>query len=313
MCTAPQSIGEASRIGNAFTVKCGVKMTPPTFKHPANNALVSAIIAVHNGAGTLQRCLDSIAAQDYGLRETIVIDGASTDGTREMLERNLRAGVVASYLSEPDSGVYSAWNKGIARARGRWMCFLGCDDAFHDPGALRALVQAGEADATGARVVYGRINRVSASGALIETIGVPWAEARAAFLDGFNIPHPGTLHHRSVFEERGAFDESYRIAGDYHLLLGELAERPAAFVDRVVLDMGFGGLSSRPATILLALREVARARRARGLGDTPPRLRAALAFARAGNVAHWLLGDRGYRHLADFYRRIHGRPKIWTV
>jgi glycosyltransferase involved in cell wall biosynthesis len=288
-------------------------MTTPTFSGPTDTPLVSAIVAVRDGVATLQRCLDSIAAQDFGPRETIVIDGASTDGTREMLERNLRAGTVSSYLSEPDSGVYNAWNKGIARARGRWICFLGCDDAFHDRGALRELVRAGEADTSGARVVYGRINRVTASGVLIETIGVPWDQARDRFLDGFNIPHPGTLHHRSIFEERGPFDESYRIAGDYHLLLGELAERPAVFVDRVVLDMGFGGLSSRPGTILVALREVQRARQARGLAGTSWRLRAALAFARAGSVARRLLGDRSYRHLADFYRRMRGRPRIWTA
>src|SRR5262249_2361685 len=161
------------------------------------------------------------------------------------------------------------------------------------------LVRAGEADATGARVVYGRITRVTASGVPVETIGVPWSEARTAFFAGFNIPHPGTLHRRSIFEQRGQFDESYRIAGDYHLLLGELAEHPPVFVDRVVVDMGFGGLSSRPGTILVALREVERARRARGLAGTPRRLRTALAFARAGNLAHRLLGDRGYRQLAD--------------
>ena len=301
------------RITNAFNVEYVSKMSRQMFPDPANAPLVTAIVAVRNGAATLQRCLDSIAAQDFGRRETVVIDGASTDGTRELLERNFRAGVVSSYLSEPDSGVYSAWNKGIARARGRWICFLGCDDRFHDPGALGELVRAGEADTTGARVVYGRINRVTASGVLIETIGVPWAEARAAFFGGFNIPHPGTLHHRAIFEQRGGFDESYRIAGDYHLLLGELAERPAVFVDRVVLDMGFGGLSSRPGTILVALREVERARRARGLAGTPPRLWATLAFARAGSVAYRVLGDRAYRHLADFYRRMRGRPKIWTA
>lgn len=284
---------------------------PP--RDPAAAPLVSAIIAVRNGAAILQRCLDSIAAQDYAPRETIVIDGASTDGTRELLERNLRSGVVSSYLSEPDRGVYDAWNKGIARARGRWLCFLGCDDAFHDPGALRALAQAAEAGASGARVVYGRINRVTQKGVLIETIGVPWEVARGAFLDGFNIPHPGTLHQRAIFEERGGFDESYRIAGDYHLLLGELQDRPALFVDRVVLDMGFGGLSSRPGTIQVALREVAKARHARGLSGTPTRLRTALAFAWAGGLVHRFLGDRSYRRLADFYRRLRGRPKIWSV
>lgn len=288
-------------------------MTPVTNESTAAAPRVSVIIAVRNGIGTLQRCLDSIAAQDFGARETIVVDGASTDGTCELLERNAREGRIDSYLSEPDHGVYSAWNKGIRRARGRWICFLGCDDAFHDPGALRALVTATEASAGRSRVVYGRINRVTASGTLVETIGAPWESTRDAFLGGVNIPHPGTLHHRAILEQQGGFDESYRIAGDYHLLLGELKERPAAFVDRVVLDMGFGGLSSRPGTILVALREVARARRAHGLVGTPWRLRVALGFAWVGALVHCLLGDRSYRRLADFYRGLRGRPKIWTA
>lgn len=273
----------------------------------------SIIVAVRNGAATLQRCLDSIAAQDLTSRETIVIDGASTDGTRELLERNLRDGKIDAYVSEPDRGVYSAWNKGIRRARGRWICFLGCDDAFNDQGALRALVKAADEAGGRSRVVYGRINRVTSGGVLIETIGVPWELARTPFLGGVNIPHPGTLHHRDLFVERGDFDESYRIAGDYHLLLGELPERAPVFLDRVVLDMGFGGMSSRPGTIVVALREVARARRARGLRTTPLRLRVALAVAWIGSLVYRLLGDRSYRRLADFYRLLRGRPKIWTA
>jgi glycosyltransferase involved in cell wall biosynthesis len=274
---------------------------------------VSIIVAVRNGAGTLQRCLDSIAAQDLPSRETIVIDGASTDGTRELLERNLRDGKIDAYVSEPDRGVYSAWNKGVRRARGRWISFLGCDDAFHDQGALRALVDAADEAGGRSRVAYGRINRVTSGGVLIETIGVPWEQARTPFLGGVNIPHPGTLHHRDLFVERGDFDESYRIAGDYHLLLGELPERPPVFLDRVVLDMGFGGMSSRPGTIVVALREVARARHSHGLRATPLRLRVALAVAWIGSLVYRLLGDRSYRRLADFYRLLRGRPKIWTA
>jgi glycosyltransferase involved in cell wall biosynthesis len=271
------------------------------------------VIGVRNGAATLQRCLDSVAAQDLRARETIVVDGGSTDGTRELVERNVRAGKVDVCIAEPDRGVYEAWNKAIRRSRGRWVSFLGRDDVFHDGASLRALVEAGDAAGGGARVVYGRIDRVTAHGVLVETIGAPWAQARAAFLAGVNIPHPGTLHLRRMLEERGLFDETYRIAGDYHLLLAELPERAPVFVDRVVLDMGFGGMSSRPQNILVALREVARARREHGLRGTPLRLRAALAAAAAGAWAYRLLGERAYRRLADRYRALRGRPPIWTA
>jgi glycosyltransferase involved in cell wall biosynthesis len=275
--------------------------------------LVSVVIAVRNGAATLQRCLDSIAAQDLASRETIVVDGASTDGTRELLERNLLAGVIDGYLSEPDRGVYDAWNKGIRRARGKWVCFLGCDDAFYEPAALRSLVEGSARADDPSSVVYGRVRRVTQSGALVETIGVPWEQARETFLAGVNIPHPGTLHLRSMLESHHYFDDSYRIAGDYHLLLGELPARPPLFVDRVVVNMGFGGLSSRPGTILVALREVERARKVRGLAKTPRQLQARLAYAWAGNLVHRAFGDRAYRRLADAYRQLRGRPKIWTA
>lgn len=272
---------------------------------------VSVVVGVRNGAATLQRCLDSIAAQDFAARETLVVDGASTDGTRDLIERNARAGKVNWWLSEPDNGIYQAWNKAIRHSRGRWVAFLGCDDVFHDAGALGALVAAGRA--VGARVVYGRIDRVTAKGVLVETIGAPWEKAREPFLRGVNIPHAGTLHLREMLEARGYFDESYRIAGDYHLLLGELLERAPVFVDRVLVDMGFGGMSSRPGTIQVSLREVARARHAHGLRGTPLQLRAALAFAWFGAWVHRLLGARAYGRLADFYRALRGRPKIWTA
>jgi glycosyltransferase involved in cell wall biosynthesis len=274
---------------------------------------VSVIIGVRNGAATLQRCLDSVAEQDFAARETIVFDGASTDDTRAIAERNLREGGIDLLVCEPDRGIYDAWNKAIRRSRGRWISFLGCDDVYHDAAALRALVEAGEAAGGCARVVYGRIDRVTADGTLVETIGAPWERARGAFLAGVNIPHPGTLHRRDMLEEHSLFDMSYRIAADYNLLLSELPARAPVFVDRVVLDMGFGGMSSRPQNILVALREVARARREHGLRGTPLRLRTALAAARGGAWAYRLLGDRVYRRLADRYRALRGRPPIWSA
>jgi hypothetical protein len=127
------------------------------------------------------------------------------------------------------------------------------------------------------------------------------------------IPHPGTLHHRSIFEERGLFDESYRVAGDYELVLREVLLRAPLFVNRVVVDMRFGGMSSKPAAIHETLEEVQRARAAHGLHDKPLRLRQALAAAWIGAWVQRLFGDRAYRISADLYRMVRGLPRIWTV
>jgi glycosyltransferase involved in cell wall biosynthesis len=274
---------------------------------------VSIIIGVKNGAATLQRCLDSVASQDYAARETIVVDSASTDGTRDLLQASARAGKVTDYVSEPDSGLYEAWNKGVRRSRGEWVCFLGCDDAFHDRLALRHLLDAARAAQGRAHIVYGLVNRVTANGAIVETWGGPWEAARAACFAGFMIPHPGSLHHRSIFDERGMFDESYRVAGDYELILRELLKRDPVFVDRIVVDMRFGGMSSKPAAIYETLQEVQRARAAHGLHGKPARLRQALAAAWIGSWIQRLLGDRSYRLFADLYRIVRGKPRIWTA
>jgi glycosyltransferase involved in cell wall biosynthesis len=278
---------------------------------PGPAPAASVVIGVKNGARALQGCLDSIAAQTAQSREVIVVDSASTDGTRELLEANLRGGKVTNFVSEPDQGLYQAWNKALRRARGDWICFLGCDDRFHDRDALRHLL---EAAASGdARVVHGRLNLVTPSGVVAETLGRPWAEARRAFLAGIMIPHPGTLHHRSLFEEHGFFDESYRIAGDYDLLLRELLEHEPLFVDRVVVDMRFGGMSSKPGAIAGNLQEIQRARAAHGLRGTPARLRMALGAAWLGSGIRHLLGDRAYGFCADAYRMARGKSRIWTV
>lgn len=278
---------------------------------PGSFPAVSVVIGVKNGARALQGCLDSIAAQSAASREVIVVDSASTDGTRELVEANARAGKVTRFVSEPDRGLYEAWNKALRLAHGDWICFLGCDDRFHDEGALHSLLEA--AAAGRARVVHGRLNLVTDSGVVAETLGRPWAAARPAFLAGIMIPHPGTLHHRSLFEECGYFDESYRIAGDYDMLLRELLAHAPLFVDRLVVDMRFGGMSSRPGAIAGNLREIQRARQRHGLAGTPARLRLAIAAAWLGDVIRSLLGDRAYGWCADAYRVARGKSRIWTV
>lgn len=274
--------------------------------HPS----VSVVVAVKNGAATLRSCIDSIAGQDWRSRETIVIDSASTDGTRELLEESLRQGRITEFISEPDHGVYEAWNKALRRARGEWACFLGCDDRFHDARAISELMAARR---DGVRVIYGRVDLVTPDGVVGAQHGRPWPLARGAFLAGTMIPHPGMLHHRSLFAEHGLYDESYRIAGDYELLLRELRTGEAIFVDRVVVDMRFGGMSSKPALIHSMLREVQRARVKHGLHATPARLRLALAASWLGAWIERLLGDRAYRWCADLYRLARGKRRIWTV
>ncbi len=95
---------------------------------PCAAPLVSVIVVVYNGAATLERALESVFSQDRSLVECVVIDGGSTDGTVDLLERF--SAQIDDWKSEPDAGIYDAMNKGADRARGRFVYYLGCDDVL---------------------------------------------------------------------------------------------------------------------------------------------------------------------------------------
>jgi len=99
--------------------------------------VITIIVAVRNGERTLQRCIDSVTAEGYANKELIVFDGASTDGTGQILQANNDK--ITYWKSEADRGVYHAWNKALDRASGEWICFLGADDAFANRGMLASL------------------------------------------------------------------------------------------------------------------------------------------------------------------------------
>lgn len=90
--------------------------------------LVTVVTVVFNGRDVIQRTIESVLAQTYPHIEYIVIDGGSTDGTMEVIDRyRSRISYVAS---EPDGGIYDAMNKGIAKAQGQWINFMNAGDCF---------------------------------------------------------------------------------------------------------------------------------------------------------------------------------------
>lgn len=92
--------------------------------------LISIITAVRNGEDHLERTILSVLEQNYKHIEYIIIDGASTDGTREIIRKYENR--IACLISEPDEGIYDAMNKGIERATGKWINFMNSGDVFYD-------------------------------------------------------------------------------------------------------------------------------------------------------------------------------------
>lgn len=277
----------------------------------ASAPLISVVIAVFNGAETMQRCIDSVSVQTYAAKELIVIDGGSTDGTVEMLRQN--ESKLAYWESGADRGIYHAWNKGIAHARGEWICFLGADDYFWRTDVLERMAPVLSRAYPPVRVVYGEVLRTNRLGEEVVRVGEHWQSAKETFNQVINIPHPGLMHHRSLFAEYGAFDESFRIAGDYELLLRELRDGNALFVPGlVVAGVQHGGVSATPQGRLLSLVESRRAQRMHGI-KRPGRVWV-VAYTKA-LIRLWLwraLGSRIAPYVFDFGRLISGKSPYWT-
>lgn len=211
---------------------------------------VSIVVAVLDARPTLQRCLDSIVGQDHPGKQLIVVDGGSTDGTLEVIRRNRQ--VIDHWETGADRGIYSAWNKALEHATGDWVCFVGADDYYLDPTAVREMADLGDEEE--ADLVCGKVWYVNERGQRQFTHGRPWSWERMK--RRHSVSHTGMLHHSRLFERHGWFNEDLRIAGDYEFLLRLGPGVRAAFLDRAYLAMGNTGVST--SNSLQTLNEVRR-------------------------------------------------------
>lgn len=273
--------------------------------------LLTVIVAVYNGEATLQQCIDSIARQTYPNKELVIIDGGSKDGTVELLEENRNK--ISYWISEPDNGIYNAWNKGLAHAQGEWVCFLGADDFFWDATVLERMAARLASLPASIRVAYGQIMQVGTGGEAPRPKGEPWQQVKERFKQCMCIPHVGTMHRRNLFEQRGKFDESFRIAGDYELLLRELITGDAVFIPEIVtVAQRIGGISTDAVNYMNMMRETRRAQRMHGLFLSQSYFLKEIAKEHLRRLLWNVLGERLARKLLDMRRRSKGLPPYWT-
>jgi glycosyltransferase involved in cell wall biosynthesis len=213
----------------------------------ADLPLVSIITAVFNGHEHIASCIESVLQQDYPNIEHIILDGGSTDGTVRVL--NSYGSRIAFWKSEPDQGVYDAWNKGLKLARGEWIAFLGADDTYL-PGAVSTYVDLARQNPK-AEFLSSRARLNHATG-YSPVFGARWEWPRFAM--AMSTIHVGTMHRQSLFEHFGHFDTSYRIAGDYEFLLRARETLQAAFTPAITVVVRAGGISDSTAGLHEALR-----------------------------------------------------------
>lgn len=205
---------------------------------------ISVITAVFNNCETIKQTLDSVLSQTYPEVEYIVIDGGSTDGTLKILDSYKSK--LSFYISEPDSGIYDALNKGIHHSTGDIVGFLHADDLFEDSDVLDKIAKAFAISAVEA--VYGDLVYVHNNN--ISKVVRYWKSCtfNEKFLQkGWMPPHPTLYVKHSVYKRLGVFNTSYLIAADYDLVLrffgkGKLI---SFYVPEVFVRMRIGGISNR--------------------------------------------------------------------
>lgn len=203
------------------------------------NPIVTIIVATYNSEKTLDKCIQSVINQTYKYYELIIIDGASNDGTINIIKKN--ESNITKWISEKDEGIYDAWNKALKIATGEWITFIGSDDEFY-PDALGQYINFIQSlNNPNIEFVSSRMDLVDELGEYVKTTGLSWDWQICRRKN--TIAHPGSLHKKTLFDKYGLFDTQYKICGDYEFLLRPAQNMQAAFLPKVTVKMAQGGVS----------------------------------------------------------------------
>lgn len=167
---------------------------------------ISIITVVFNAAKTIQKSIESVINQDSANVELIIIDGGSTDGTVQIIEKYRSK--IAYFVSENDRGIYDAMNKGIDAANGNYLFFLGADDFMYDIticSAIENAIQEASFDVILGNIIYTSGTKVKPS-------------FTSKLLLHNSIHHQGTFYNRNLFE-KFRYDSKYKLISDYELNL----------------------------------------------------------------------------------------------
>ena len=208
---------------------------------------VSIIIPTYNSENTIVTAIESILCQTYHKFEILVLDGASTDQTVNIVSGYARRDQRLRYFSENDKGIYDAMNKAIQLASGEWLYFMGSDDSLYNETVLENVFTPENCQND---ILYGNVlsNHFG---------GVYDGEFTIEKLYNKNICHQAIFLKRKIFSVIGDFDISFKAYGDWeHNIRWFLNPQfRKKYVDVIVANYGEGGFSSRNADHQFALKK----------------------------------------------------------
>lgn len=216
----------------------------------------SIITVCFNAEAQIESCIKSVVGQTFNDYEHVIIDGQSSDKTMEIVKKYSHEKLVA--ISEKDSGIYNAMNKGLNIASGDYVLFLNSDDAMSYGDALLDLDSL--LNENDVEIITAGINYINEQNQIL-TSWMPQKFHLFKFLFGWHTPHPGFVAKRSLYLKVGKFNESLTIAADFELMLRlciNAHTSPLVF-KRAIVDMYSGGVSSSFRGIMTGFYDIFRA------------------------------------------------------
>jgi len=200
---------------------------------------VSIITVCLNSEKFLEDTIRSVREQTYKNIEYIVIDGGSTDRTTELIKRYKED--IDYWISEPDKGIYDAFNKGVTASTGEIIGFLNSQDYYLNSNVIQKVVNV-FINNQEAKIIYGKTYYVPIDSS--EIVGVMGEEFTEEKMRKRNImPHQSVFAKRKVFERFGLFQSNYKFVMDYEYLLRATKVYPPFFLDEGLAVMRLGGIS----------------------------------------------------------------------
>jgi glycosyltransferase involved in cell wall biosynthesis len=210
---------------------------------------LSVITINLNNLPGLNRTMDSVFQQSWKDFEYIIMDGGSTDGSRELIEENARK--LSYWVSEKDKGIYCAMNSGIEQAKGEYLLFLNSGDELADDAVLKNIVPF----LSGEDLVYGNIIFVKPDDTTYNSSFPP--KLSFDFFADFTLAHPGTFIKTEVIKRLGLYDESLKICADWKFFMEAVFKENVSYkmVDQIISKFYLDGISSQDAFQMIIKKE----------------------------------------------------------
>lgn len=211
--------------------------------------LFSIVTVCFNSEKTIKRTIDSVYAQSYSNYEYLIIDGASKDSTIDIVKeyRKRFDGKLKMY-SEPDNGIYDAFNKGIRKAVGKYIWLVNSDD-YIQPNALELLANfIKKNNGVNYPVICGKMNYIDeATAKVLHVYSANFKSCKICYdRDVMGLIHPATVVSKEVYDKYGVFDANYKLLGDcdwFHNIYS--MKVPIVFIDQVLTNMSNSGLTGQ--------------------------------------------------------------------